>query len=957
MRFLDRQSIIILAIGPIFLVIFFLLNMSKTPYKNKFYVGGEGFDTLQLTDFFNDETPTAISVRPWTKFLNDSSEYLQALEITRADSKFKSAGALDDSILMKDAVWRKIIFKTENRASTLFLGTAAEETKYLYKINDEEWITEIVGTHLPNTSEAYEIVSNPFITLEIPEYSSLTLYTLSSAWNPNLTGNNQLWRFNEILSNRSYLYTFQIERIWEIVPVVFILISIFIYHLVLYFFNRNNTFLLLSLSAISFILLIIRDNDIFVQLLHLDNLGTFADHYFYLASASNFIIVPFTASYLRLPKKSIISSTLLAFSFIYVAYWVITYGAYHLDLYYRAPLLFRRVGYSLLLLSNFLILITTLHQLFKGNRRAITFFAAFGTVFISFMASILFSLGYFDLSNHNLPTAIGFLLFSIGLAQEYRSIQIEHFKTEKERDSLQHKHDLEVIERNRLREINQYKSQLYTNITHEFRTPLTIISGITENIKGHNTEKKLIKRNTNNLLSLVNSMLDLNKIDAGHLTPTWTQVDIVPFIRYLAESYSYSIKIKSIDLKIESLRESLWMDTDPHFLETIINNLLQNAIKYTPINGQISIRILKDDKSNICQIKVADTGRGIPEDNLSKIFDRFYQTSNHKTNIEGGTGIGLAIVKELTNLLNGNVSVSSIIHEGSTFTISLPITQKAPIQSWNREQDEIIKPGSIKIPTHRKKSTPQILIVEDSADIRTYLEMLLSEDFVIITAWNGKEGFNTAIQEIPDIIISDIMMPEMDGIEFCRHIKNDKRTSHIPIIILTAKSTQEDRITGLYEGADAYLIKPFDKRELLIRIEKLLENRQKIREHFQQFGTLPPVKSLENQFVKKVMEHIDTQLNSELYQIEDLAEYMHLSRTQLYRKLKALTGKTFTEILKECRLIKAKKLLASSDRTVSEIAFQVGFSDQAYFSRVFKIVEKCTPLQYRKKTGWHSQTQ
>lgn len=200
------------------------------------------------------------------------------------------------------------------------------------------------------------------------------------------------------------------------------------------------------------------------------------------------------------------------------------------------------------------------------------------------------------------------------------------------------------------------------------------------------------------------------------------------------------------------------------------------------------------------------------------------------------------------------------------------------------------------------------------------------------------------------------MMPEMDGIEFCHLIKNDRRTSHIPIIILTAKSTLEDRLAGLYEGADAYLTKPFDKRELLIRINTLLENRQKIRAYFQQFGTLPPEESLENQFVRKVMEHIDSQVNSELYQIEDLADYMHLSRTQLYRKLKALTGKTFTEIIKECRVGKAKTLLVSSDKTVSEIAFQVGFSDPAYFSRVFKTVEKCTPLQYRKQTGWPSQT-
>ncbi len=948
MRYLNRQSIFILLLGPIFLILFFALNISEHRYPANLPNDLEDADTLFLKTPQDLDQPTGYLIRPWTKYRRDTAMQLTLDQILPELQDFVPKSSLNYHPDHVECVWRYLVAKSDQKAGTWYYATAAQHTQYFYRINDGPWQKGKVGTHEPQTDRVFPFLYTPLIRIQIPENSTLQLITKSSRWSAGSLGNDQLWRLDQTLTNASFIYQFHLARLWVYIPVLAILLSVLLYHLVLFLFNRHMTYLWLSLSALVYVFLLLLDSDLLIRVLNLNNLGVFRDYVFGIPYACLIIVVPLSISYLKIPKQSTIWYILICTSIIYIAFWIIAIAMYHtVDPYPTLEMFW--ISVRLMGIMNLLILVIILQQMLHRNRFAITFFAGYGTILAGFIGQVLMSLGYVLIQNQYLPCAAGFLFFSIGLAQNYRTIQEDQFDAEQQRSLLEHKHDMEMLEKKRLKELNKYKSKLYTNFTHEFRTPLTVIKGITDNIRGHNKEKELIHRNAETLLGLVNSMLDLNKLDAGQLQPNWTQTDIIPFIRYLGESIEYLTKVKNIDFKIASLTESLWMDTDLYFLETIIRNLLQNAIKFTPKNGKINIRIIQESDPDICQIRISDSGRGIPPEKIEHIFDRFYQTDKEKTNIEGGTGIGLAIVKELTSLLNGTITVHSEIYEGSTFTLEFPITQNSPVHTWHRKGSRSSSPMEKQDSVSYDGSKHQILIVEDSPDIRTYLEMLLSNDFHIQSAWNGKEGFNKAIHEIPDIIISDIMMPEMDGIEFCQMVKNDKRTSHIPVIILTAKSTQDDRLAGLHEGADAYLVKPFDKRELLIRINKLLENQQKIRKHYQQFGTLPVEKNIENKFVRAIHEHISTNLHSETYQIEDLVTHLHLSRTQIYRKLKALTGRTFTEILKDQRMARAQQLLRSSGQNISEIAFEVGYREPAYFSKVFKSETKLTPLQFRRR--------
>ncbi|MBK8503980.1 MAG: hybrid sensor histidine kinase/response regulator [Saprospiraceae bacterium] len=509
------------------------------------------------------------------------------------------------------------------------------------------------------------------------------------------------------------------------------------------------------------------------------------------------------------------------------------------------------------IILQLLLLTTGVLALIKNQPNAKFFLFAFFAILAGAIVAVIHEFNPFSFHFHaDIPTAVSFLLLSFGLARQFKALQDERIAAEKQNALARQLRDIEIKEKERLQELDQFKTQLYTNITHEFRTPLTVISGISDQIKNQPEEKKLIQRNSQQLLDLVNQMLDLNKIDSGHLTPHWIQTDIIFQIKYLSESYRSPAESQNKRFNLQILEDSLWMDTDPQMLERILSNLVHNAIKFSPEGGQISLRVARST-TGFCQITVQDTGKGIPTDQLHKIFDRFYQVDHTTTRQGEGTGIGLALVKELTELLEGKVSVNSILNQATIFTIELPIRQIAEIKTWVPESM-----GKKRVPIEKvnkqpsatkkeKKELPKILIIEDHPDVRIYLTRLLVNNYQLLEADNGKSGLSQAFDQIPDLIISDIMMPQMDGLQLCQQIKNDGRTSHIPVILLTAKSTQDDRIQGLEEGADAYLTKPFDKKELYIRIEKLLENREKLQLHYQRFQMLPNGKSRKIHFWKK----------------------------------------------------------------------------------------------------------
>lgn len=517
---------------------------------------------------------------------------------------------------------------------------------------------------------------------------------------------------------------------------------------------------------------------------------------------------------------------------------------------------------------------------------------------------------------------------------------------------------LDKAETRRLSELNKIKNRFYTNITHEFRTPLTVIMGMVEIIKGHSKEKELISRNSKSLLRLINQLLDSSKLDSGNLHLNYIHGDIVKYLEYLTESFISMADEKGIRLTFYSEVKELFVDYDEKKIQHIVYNLLSNAIKFTSEDGKVILHLRplkKDGDVDWIQLKVSDTGVGISEENLPKIFKPYYQEDTLSNQQETGTGIGLAFTKELTEMLGGEILVESKFGVGTDFIVLLPIRkekgtpQKEPDSlNTNSEMTTKVSTKNNIVPSgnsllNKSPENPLVLIIEDNRDVATYIESLLKKDYTIEIARNGQIGIDKALEIIPDIIISDVMMPEKNGYEVCQFLKNDERSSHIPIILLTAKATAEDRIEGLKEGADAYLIKPFNKEELFIRLEKLVEVRKALQEHFasnnrnikSKSSDLSTSLSLDERFLQKLSKVVEEKLNDNDLAVVHLCRAVNLSNMQVNRKLKALTGKTPSRFIRSIRLQKAIELLQTTELNISEIAYEVGFSEPNYFSRVF----------------------
>lgn len=504
------------------------------------------------------------------------------------------------------------------------------------------------------------------------------------------------------------------------------------------------------------------------------------------------------------------------------------------------------------------------------------------------------------------------------------------------------------------KELDEAKANLYANITHEFRTPLTVIMGMVEEIDGHSKAREIISRNSQNLLRLINQLLDLAKLDSGSLKLSMVHGDILNYLQYLTESFYSLANEKDLRLTFYSEVDELVMDFDEEKIQHIIYNLLSNAIKFTEKSGKIVLhanQVIQEER-HFLQLKVQDTGVGIPAEKVPHIFDRFFQVNDSRSRENEGTGIGLALTRELIELMNGNISVESRKDKGTTFTILLPIIHQldtpllpsstsfpvpvfsgsGPISSKNPEREE---------QAESQDERPVLLLIEDNVDVVTYILTILEEEYDIHTAPNGQVGIDQAFEIVPDIIISDVMMPEKDGYEVCSTLKKDERTSHIPIILLTAKATVDARIDGLKVGADAYLIKPFHKEELLVRLAKLVELRQAIQARYASTSSIATVAntqkepSLDDLFLQKLVNLVEERMTDHDLGVAELCRAVSRSNTQVNRKLKALTGKTPSQFIRSIRLQRAMELLQSSDLNISEIAYEVGFNDPNYFSRLY----------------------
>lgn len=511
---------------------------------------------------------------------------------------------------------------------------------------------------------------------------------------------------------------------------------------------------------------------------------------------------------------------------------------------------------------------------------------------------------------------------------------------------------IQLQETRRLKELDEFKSRFFTNISHEFRTPLTVILGTTEQISGMVPDEAirqktgLIKRSSQNLLRLINQLLDLARLESSTLTLNFVQGDVLPYLRYIAESLHSLANAQNVMLLVESPEKEIVMDYDPDRLLQIVYNLLSNAIKFTPSGGRVLLHVsLKD---GWLQLSVADNGAGIPAADLPYIFDRFYQAKNLEKAKTGGTGIGLALTRELVHLLEGEVTVKSEPGTGTTFWVTLPVRRQA-LQQAPAKFESDVAPQSKTMPAAMPDTDlPTLLMVEDNPDVVEFLTASLKQAYHLEFAFNGRAGIEKAIEKIPDLVVSDVMMPEKDGFEVCATLKQDERTSHIPIVLLTAKAGVENRIAGLRHGADAYLGKPFHHEELMATLENLLELRRKLQARYRNENwaggqqainapDLPPLAKPgpEDVFLQKVMDQLEKHLDDAELSIPELAGKLGLSQSQLYRKIKALTDLSTAAFIRRYRLQKGKQLLQTTGLTMAEIAYKVGFTTPNYFSDAF----------------------
>lgn len=580
---------------------------------------------------------------------------------------------------------------------------------------------------------------------------------------------------------------------------------------------------------------------------------------------------------------------------------------------------------------------------------------------------------------------IFYFLLTIGLLLAFRRYTIIS-------SSKKHQLELEHFEKDKNEEMHRLKLEFFTNISHEFRTPLTLIKGPLDYLikKGDTISQKetkdqygLISKNTDYLLRLINQLLDFRKMEQGKMNLNLSKSNIVEFLKEIGEPFQFLSRKKNISFEINTSKETILSWFDPDAVEKIVNNLLSNAFKFTPENGSISLDIFDGTdfkqpegiETNINQskyivIQVKDSGPGIPAHRIKHIFERFYTELGITKQVNTkGTGIGLSFTKNLVELHQGIIKVKSDSENGSTFMVWLP-KEKDSFEPKNEINfHEVFEANSFisKIDaeshaisfiddivdqniTRSRSKLPILLIIDDNADIRSFIKKGLGEKYYVYEADNGEKGLELANKFMPNIVITDLVMPVMDGIEFCNKLKSSQETSHIPVVMLTAKISQEKEIEGLKTGADAYIRKPFDLELLELKISNILKHRQELRKRFNREITLQPnevtVTSSDETFLQNAIEIVEKHMMDSEFSVEMLVKEMNMSRSNLYLKTKELTGLSSSEFIRNIRLKRAVQLFEKSDLSVKEIMYMTGFNTASYFSKCFKKQFGVIPSKY-----------
>lgn len=568
-----------------------------------------------------------------------------------------------------------------------------------------------------------------------------------------------------------------------------------------------------------------------------------------------------------------------------------------------------------------------------------------------------------------LAIVLGGVLFKSLRAKEEMNKNLE-IKT---REALEHEQQIMQMS-DELKLVTQAKVDFFTNISHEFRTPLTLILGYVEGLLAPGANPKeakqdlgMVRKNALRLLRLINQLMDFRKIESGKMAVRASENDLVAFTREIVEAYRKVAIKRNIQLGFFSVETTIKAWFDVNMLDKVLFNLLSNAFKFTPDGGKIQVAVVVDPISEKVIVKVEDNGRGMSKEHVEKAFERFYQGTTYKSK---GTGLGLSLSKELVNLHGGEIDLWSEGGKGARFEVSLPLGKKhfradqlAQEKTEGVSYDEAmlffedeIQSLSVRPAEPGAEGDQTLLLIEDNEDLRHFLKQQFSKQYTILEAPDGNAGLDRAMEEVPDLIIADISMPGRDGLTLTKILKSDLRTSHIPIVLLTARNTMEQKIEGIQTGADAYVTKPFNLIFLSEIVRNLLKGREHLLERFS--GNLQPGKmasgmgDLDQQFLRKFGSFIEANFADQNLSVERLSEEFRLSRVQLFRKTKALLGESPNDYIQQVRLKKASQLLVETQLSISEIAYQTGYSSPGYFSTAFKARYACSPSEWRdKNTG------
>ena len=562
-------------------------------------------------------------------------------------------------------------------------------------------------------------------------------------------------------------------------------------------------------------------------------------------------------------------------------------------------------------------------------------------------------LGIFSdgLTYMQLSVLIEVLFFTVALA--YRARQIEKDKAAANANLITEIYEKEklVYQNEKNKEFEARRSQFFADTNHELRTPLTVIKGMAENMENDNLQRNIILKNTTNMLRLINNMLDLARAESGDVSVNLLQDNFVSFCESQIEAWTYFSKTKDIEVIFQASEKLILMDFDDRKMEQIISNLMSNAVKFTPAGGTITVTAKEEE--NVLVLIIKDTGSGISPQDLPNVFDRYYRAKHSNTNYVEGTGIGLALVKKLVELADGSIEVISEPDVSTSFILNFPIKKLAPYGKAKSSLSSIqeIDQSDDVMTSSAPANAPTLLIVEDNPEILSHLKYSLGQWYNIITAVNGSEGISKANQFSPDLIISDIRMPVQDGLTLCDTLKKDISTSHIPIILLTASSTNEDKIKGLQRGADAYITKPFSQIELKLRIENLLQVKKTLHVYFSKNIDRETIRksntSKEDQeFLGKLVRYIKNNIDDDQLDVQRMMSVVNVSRPTLHSKLKSLTGLSASQFKKQIKMQEAKRLLNDGQRNISDLAYQLGYKYPNNFSKDFKKWYGVTPKKF-----------